>query len=265
MKFIIYLDSFFMMNFVMDIISLISCSMLIHRRFNIFRIITAAVTGSAYACVHLMYLRGTGIIAWLLTYVIICTVMVFAAFGDKTLKGIVRNVLMLYITIFIMGGMANVLYFRMGIKNMPFLFILTGVAGISVSGFLSRKVNCLSRCAEVILNNRGEEVRIMALVDSGNLLREPYSGRCVNVLSYECAGKLMEGDDIYRQKGYMKIPYSSIGNESGMMDGFEIDEMTVCYRDKKYFREKVIVGIYKGKKAFGDEYEMILNPEELGK
>ncbi len=263
MKFIIYLDSFFIINFVMDFISLLSCSIFLHRKLEIFRLLTAAVTGSLYACIHLIFLRQKVIISCITAYVIICVVMVLIAFGKKKSKELIKNVVMLYIVIFIMGGMANLLYFRLGIKNMPFIFITTGILAISLSSFLSRKINCLSRCADVILKNGGVELKVSALIDSGNLLREPYSGRSVNILSYECACKLMEGDDFYSKKGYMKIPFCSIGNEGGIMDGFEIEEITVTIHDKIIKRKRVIVGVYKGKKAFGDEYEMILNPDIL--
>ena len=61
---------------------------------------------------------------------------------------------------------------------------------------------------------------------------------------------------------YKIIPYHSIGKDSGLLEGYEIDSMEVkgSMGEKQY--EKVIVAIFNGKISKRGGYQMVL-PLEL--
>lgn len=61
-------------------------------------------------------------------------------------------------------------------------------------------------------------------VDSGNFLREPFSGKPVAVVRKSMMEQMLKdhGDKTVR---YMAIPYSTVGTEKGVMDGYRIDAL----------------------------------------
>lgn len=70
---------------------------------------------------------------------------------------------------------------------------------------------------------RGKErVRVRVIVDSGNSLTEPVSGKPVCVLDPETAGLLWGDMDYYRV-----IPYRSVGMEKGIMRGYLLPQLAL--------------------------------------
>ena len=59
------------------------------------------------------------------------------------------------------------------------------------------------------------------LIDTGNSLKEPISGRPVHIVSSDVANAVTAGN-----AGYMAIPYRSMGNPCGILNGYRVDEIT---------------------------------------
>lgn len=263
MNYVIYLDTFFIINFTMDFISIILCRRLMDIRRGMARSVAAAALGGIYACIYILTPYGNYFIKMIFSYIIAVSAMAVTAFGFENRKRFIKNVLLLYIISFFSGGAANVLYFRAGIKNMPLIALMTAFIGIFATGRLDRKRRISEVCCEVTLENRGVKLMTKALADTGNSLKEPYMGRPVNILESREALKLIRGDDISLQKGYMKIPFHSLGKEDGLLDGFEVEKIYINMEDETICRERVIIGVYKGQLSSDESYRMILNPELL--
>lgn len=263
MNYTIYLDTFFIINFTMDLISIMLCRRLKNITHSILRGVAAAALGGVYACVYIVFPYGNQFLRMIFSYIIAVTLMVLIAFGFESKKSFIDNVLLLYIISFLSGGAANILYFRAGIKNMPLIALMTAFIGAIATGSIGRKKRISKICYEVTLENRGRKIVTYALADTGNSLKEPYKGRPVNILESKEAIKLIEGDDIYLQKGYMKIPFHSLGRENGLLDGFEVEKIYINMTNEIICREKVIIGVYKGRLSSDESYKMILSPEML--
>ena len=71
-----------------------------------------------------------------------------------------------------------------------------------------------------------EQLHLTGFIDSGNLLREPLSRKPVAVVKAEIMGKLLKAapDAACR---YTAIPYSAVGTEKGIMDGYRADAMVI--------------------------------------
>ena len=71
-----------------------------------------------------------------------------------------------------------------------------------------------------------EQLHLTGFIDSGNFLREPLSRKPVAVVKAEIMGKLLKAapDAACR---YTAIPYSAVGTEKGIMDGYRADAMVI--------------------------------------
>ena len=55
------------------------------------------------------------------------------------------------------------------------------------------------------------------------------------------------------------IPFRSIGEENGIMEGTTVDELTISLGDRQIVEKDAIVALYKGKLSKDGSFQMILN------
>lgn len=102
------------------------------------------------------------------------------------------------------------------------------------------------------------EIELDALLDTGNSLREPISGKPVLVVEEESFHKLA---GVKNPEKLKIIPYHSVGKENGIMEGYEVPEILIKGREENLRCQKVIVGISKNKVSASGKYQMILHPD----
>lgn len=263
MKYVIYIDSFFVINFFMDFLALYIVYRIKCCSIKWVRLTLGAFVGGIYACLHMVFLRKYYMLSIVLGYILICIVMTMIAYEDRKVKKIFSNVVMLYIAVIVLGGLSNILYFRFGITNILLLLAIISVLSISICDFAIRKTNCYQKCVQVWLVNNENKIMVNALLDTGNMLKEPYTGRNVCIIEENVYNRLTKEADIKSQKGYMIIPFKSLGEENGVIEAFKIEAFELIKDGSKYIKENIILGVYKGKLSSGGEYEMIINPEEI--
>lgn len=199
---VIYLDVLLALNFCMDYCIVRAAAAMSGRMCSIRRLCSAAAVGAMYAagCVLLPQLSALPLRA------LSCAAMAGIAFSAKDVRQLLRGTLLVLLTAFVFGGCV------MALEN------LSG-AQLSISGALyapvSRKILLVSAVLAYGLSgvifrrqakeNRphGEAVRLTyegtvhefhLLVDSGNTLRDPATGRPVLVLTRAAAMKILPED-----------------------------------------------------------------------
>ncbi len=116
----------------------------------------------------------------------------------------------------------------------------------------------------------GKRVEIHAIIDSGNLLKEPITGASVIVVEKEKLEKIIDkeildnlqkilsGEYEILSKEYMSkfrlIPFSSLGKQNGMLLGFKPDFAEVEFDDNKKELNNIIIGIYDKSITKNQEY-----------
>jgi hypothetical protein len=94
----------------------------------------------------------------------------------------------------------------------------------------------------------------MGFYDSGNTLKDPYTGVGVHIISQEVTEKLR----ISKEKSLL-IPYSSMGNENDLMTIVYLDKMIIYRENQRVEQSHVAVGIG-GESLFLEKaYDLILN------
>ncbi len=218
----LYVDSLFVVNFVMNLYLL----MLVNRS----TLRTATRRGMALgafvgAIVYLLpfVLRLPSWMKWFMALLLGTGLMVGIAFRPGSLRVFLRILGQLCWYSFLMGGLLSFAGSVMPFLR-PFMSGICGVLGIGTLGFwmaaylqeADRRRRSNSTCKATLINGEAR-VSVNALLDSGNSLREPVSGKPVAVIDIRLYRALWNES---RQIPYRAIPYHSIGKANGIMRGY---------------------------------------------
>ena len=139
--------------------------------------------------------------------------------------------------------------------------VIAVIAVIVVFILAYRKWAEVKQIYKVTLTEQGEHAIYRALFDTGNLLTDPVTGKPVSVVEEtEETKKWLEK---YPEK-YKIIPYRSVGNEHGLLEGLVVDEMIIQKEKEQVVKKGAVIALYKGKLSKNGDFQMILNHSLIG-
>lgn len=110
-----------------------------------------------------------------------------------------------------------------------------------------------------ILETKGQKARITVMVDSGNSLREPISGKPVCVVSAGIGERLWNSQDPCRV-----IPYRTVEAQGGYMRGYLVRSLTLELGGPVKTLKEVYVAVSPGNLAReGKNIDLLVHPELL--
>lgn len=288
----IYLDLIFIENVLMNYIILFATTIIVKNKTKHqgLKLLLSSSIGSVYAII--VYLDILSIYSTLLAKVILSVVMVYIAFSPNNIKQLLKQILIFYLTSFIFGGCTFALiYFlkpeNVRINNGVFVgiypikvtliagaiaFIITQIAFKLNKSRLSTKNQYL----DIEIFYKDKSVRVMALLDSGNLVKDPISNLPVVILEKDIFRKLVSeeflnyiegilGGDVQDYKDLQEdqskirmVPFMSIGKENGMLTGIRIDKIKIITEDGEIEKRNVIVCIYNKKLTNDNKYNALV-------
>lgn len=264
MHYELYVDSLMLMNFGMNLYLLLLVNRSTFRTAVPWRILLGAVFGSA--CFLLLFCVSVPFVCRLLFGGLAGSVgMLFIAFPVRNLRMFLKLMERLFLYAFGLGGFLLFL-----IRLFPDLRrYLTGVWGILGAGgiaflFLGRFLlgqGEKNTICKATLCRKGASMTVTSLIDSGNSLVEPISGKPVSVVEERVLRGLWK-DSV---QGFRAIPYHSIGKKHGIMEGYLLPELWLEIDGvKREFRDVYIAvspeGIHPSESASAESVKMIVNP-----
>lgn len=112
----------------------------------------------------------------------------------------------------------------------------------------------------VTVYTSGESCTIHALLDTGNSLCDPVTGKPVCILGKRQAGEILKEKELQTLR---YIPYCSVGTEKGVLPVIRAEKMCI-HTGQECWVEKPLIGICEEDSFTNGEYQMILNPAILG-
>lgn len=120
---------------------------------------------------------------------------------------------------------------------------------------------------------QGKLEKIKTLIDTGNLLKVPITQEDVIIVEKEAlknliskdvlenienivSGKWLDSTSMYDYK-FKIIPFSSLGNENGILLGFKPDYIKLN-NELETVKSNVVIGIYDGKLSKGNLYNSLI-------
>lgn len=201
----VYVDLFFLINFSMDFLCFFLTARLLHRPFSIPRTIAASVLGGLYADVALFFSAGR--LLSLVIDVSVCALMCLVAFGErKKIRSLPFYILIYTAVSMALGGIMTALFQLFnrssvfesvgetegdGISVWGFflLALISGILTLLGGRFFRKKTARTDAVIEVVYEEK--RTRLSAMVDSGNLLREPISGKACIVTDLHAMEKIL--------------------------------------------------------------------------
>lgn len=265
MHYRLYIDSLFFLNFIFDLMLLHCLRKMLKCTATHLSVIIAAVFGSGAVCI-VMIMPYIGLLPKLvIMYFFVSAGMIKIAFRKIGVKGLLKALFLLYCMSFVIGGSI-----QWAAANIPWVqkdgLQMIEVIGIGYAAFLllqyayrkwkERKSDFVS----VTLYQNGKAVTVKALVDTGNGLVEPVSGKPVSVIAKSCMEGTKFGED---NTAYCIIPYHSIGRAHGVLEGIRIPRMVITTDEGRIAIDNTVIALSEEAVSQTGSYQMILNPKLL--
>ena len=275
---IVYWDVLFILNFFMDYISIYSTAKISGVYISQLRLIISSIIGGICG-IFIFSCSFIGIIG-----IFISILMLYIAFLSLSSK----LILIFYFNLFLLNGLGNFLNILIKdgywinnmfyIDNNLWLTIVGGMLGTFLFIFFlrifKRRLIKERQIKKVTISFEGRSVEVAGLLDTGNLLLDPYTGYPVILVFYEkikdilpeCLNfYLAENKDLttninIRYKNKIRlIPYNTAG-ETSVMKGFKPDYIILSDEKERMIKDVVIAVIY-NKMSENNEFDAVLNPQ----
>ncbi len=160
----------------------------------------------------------------------------------------------------------NALYFH--IRTPVFILCLAGAYLVVWSiGALLRLTCPKESLCSAVLEVDGQQLRLDALIDSGNSLVEPFSGLPVAVCSLSVAAKLLsaellsamlcgQGNQLHRVR---QIPFCAVG-QSGLLPAVKGERLTICCESQAPKVSEAFYLAVTQQPIGGEEWQLLLSP-----
>lgn len=222
----LYIDVFFLENFMMDIFLLLLTGRLVRLHAGIGRVFLGAFAGAFLTCV---ILAVPDLMPWLkkiLFHVFVNFVMLKICFQPEEKREILLSWLFLYFGGFLMGGVLYVL--RPFARSLSLFLFLAVAAYLLVSRMWDLAVRLCGRGEYKCLVKvaKGEKtLHLKGMLDSGNRLTDPGTGKPVHIIGRKAA-RALAGEEAFA--GGRVVVFHSVGKERGVMPLLELDQMEIC-------------------------------------
>lgn len=251
-----------------------------------------SIIGAIYVVIY--YCLQSKLYLNLILKILLSIVMIYVSFTPRNLKEMLKLLIFFYLISFVFGGaslgviyMVNsgkisiqngVLIGNYTIKTIFIGAILAFVIVILAFKLVKSKFSKNDLFCNITIKINEKEIKTRAMLDTGNLLKEPITNIPVVVvehtLLYEAIPKeildnienILGGDlgkipENIKNK-YMSrlkvIPFTSLGKQNGMLLGLRANGLKVEEADDVKNVDKVIIGIYNKKLSKNDEYSALV-------
>ena len=274
----IYLDIFFLENFLMNYIILFGTAFAQKIKINKIRAIISDLIGTLYAIIICLKIIPTYCNVFI--KVTISIIMIYIAFKPHSAKSFVKSLLIFYLISFATGGCSLALMYLIAPQRIVFEDgRLIGMYPMSISliagglGFITiqcafeinkRKLDKKDLICKLRIKICGKTVSTRAFIDSGNSLKDPLTLKPVIIIENRLIKKALDLKDNYINEceggdsklGIRLIPYKSIGKQNGILMGVMTEYVEIKYDNESIVKNNVIIGLYNEK--IGKNYSALV-------
>ena len=286
---VIYVDTLFLLNALVDYLLLLGAARLAGEPLRRLRFLAGAVLGGGYAVA--LFLPGLGFLAHPLCRAACAALMLLAAYGGSR-RLLRQGVIFLALACALGGGVLAVGLLGgrglalgdAGVYYTPFdlKLVLLSAAGcyalltLALRG-IGRHTAASGELVAVRLELEGRAAEFTALVDTGNTLSDPVSGRPAMVAEEEALAPLFPrelrpsradlldpagamarlGTGVWRRR-FRLLPYRAVGVERGLLLALRVDGARVGGRD----RGPLLVALSPTPVSDGGGYRALIGPAE---
>lgn len=291
----IYLDVIWLLNFFTDYLLLMLTGILLKRKIKKVRI----VIGSAVASLYVLFIFSpyATIFYHPVVKFIFSLLIVYIAFRFKRFSYFFQNVAMFYFVAFMIGGGLFGIRFFLQSESQ----LLNGIASLQFSGFgdpiswlfvvisfpllwyfsrerltaIEYRTITYEQLANVEVYIDGEIIQLKGLIDSGNLLTDPFTKAPVMIMDITKINSSLQLDELHsntlssiesQHPWYSRvrlIPFRSVGQEHQMLVAIRPDRIKIMHANEQYIVKHCLVGLSTQRLSSDGDFDCILHPKML--
>ena len=221
-----YIDLFFIFNFVIDFIITLSVSIILKRKSSYIRMILSSLLGGFSSLLLFTSLNK------ILIEIISIVLIVVISFGYKGIRYVIKNILYMYILSTLLGGI--IYLFNIKVSNNVFLsYLIIIIIAIEVMVLYIKE----NKKMKNIYNNyykvdiyfkSNDKLSLIGFVDTGNNLYDPYKKRPIILIS----------NKYYRNDNFILVPYHTLSG-NGLLKCIKPD---IIFIEGIGYKGNVLVG-----------------------
>ena len=298
---VLYLDVIWLLNLLIDSILLIMTALFLKRHLIWWRIFLGGFIGSLI--VLLSFTPYAHISGHPLIKLSFSLIMVFTAFGFKRFRFFLGNLLMLYFSTFLTGGILIGFHFFLKFdNNMQSSMFLASVKGFgdpiswvfvmfalpAAWYFAHNRVSSIEtvniqydQIVNIEIELNGLKLEMKGLVDSGNQLYDPLSKSPVMLISTEglegripeeilrlsddCEGMLSGDHSLapHWEERVRFVPAQSVGKKNQLLIAFKPDSIVIKKEDESWICNKGLVVFQNIQFSADDSFSCIVHPKMM--
>lgn len=255
------------MNFFINFLLLQITAKLAKKNAKIYRMIISSSLGGAYSLIILLDELPSYIVV--LSKILVAVIMVLIAFSFYRVSSFVKTLGVFFFSSLVVLGVVVGIYFitktnMIAINNSAVYFNISA-RGLLLSAFIAYILSCVivrlhnrslskTEIYSVEITNNGDVLKLNALVDTGNKLREPFSNAPVIVVDKNKAEHLL-GETATRF-----VPASTVSGEA-LLTAFKPEKIVIKSDSENEIIENAYVALSNDVKI--DGFSAIINPEIL--
>lgn len=240
----VYIDVVILLNFLIDLILILSVALILRRKTNIKKIIKGALIGGVSI---LALFLGSNRIVLILIKIITSFLIVVTSFGFRNIRYTIKNMIYLYISSIFLGGTLYMLNLELCYNNEGMIFyhnnmtlnylILLVVTPIVIYLYIKESKNLKNNYSnyyniDIYLKN-GTKKSMTGYLDTGNKLKDPYKHRPIILVN----SKVL--DINYLDTNVLLVPYDTLNNH-GLLRCIIPDKI---YIDNIGYKYNYLIGI----------------------
>lgn len=291
----IILELYLLENFIINYLILYLTKIITSSKVKYKKLIIGAIISSIYSLVF--FYPSLFFMTRLNIKLLISSLIIKLTFGSRTLKQFLFQLLAFFITSFVLAGLMVGLSWNfkapidMFFERVNILSPIKSkyiILGLVIGGPLIKKIFQYNfgknmkkdYILDVEIIYKGKSKTIPALIDTGNSLIEPLTGKEVFVVEFDEIKDLFseeavavyeaillnkEGIWLDHMERYFKdmnlvlIPFKSIGSRGGIIPGFKPDCIIIKKTEEEFIKKDLIIGLYKGCLSSGLDYRGLLH------
>ncbi len=287
----IYIDIIIVENLIMNYIILYATGLISKSKKSYLRMFLASLIGAIYATLE--YVVKVNIYSNIILKTILSVIIVYVAFYPQNVKKMCKQLLLFYVTTFTFGGIATYLIYVLKPQNIIikngmyvgtyvlkviFIGAIVGTIILVISFKMAKnKLTKKDMICKVKIKLNGKEETVEAMVDTGNMLKEPITGTPVVVVERTSLYELLPkeilnntesilGGDFEKIPEEIKneyvpklklIPFASLGKQNGMLVGIKPEKIEVI-NEQTEEEKNAIIGIYNKSLTKKGEYKALI-------
>ncbi|GMQ59901.1 sigma-E processing peptidase SpoIIGA [Vallitalea sediminicola] len=296
----VYIDIVFIINLIMDYIILWIVRILTKKNTKKIRLLVGAIVGALMMCIIVILPYDSYLFNVVVGYLLTSILLIYISFKPKRLSEFIKLTIIMYLSAIMLGGIMFALYYYSfigvevskvinGTYNMNLrvgLFVIFGIIAIIIFRIIRKvmvsTVQTNKNLFGLEININDSKINVNGLLDTGNNLYDPITNNPVIIAESELLKGLLKKDsydklqnisgDLYNISNFAEfgknnnlklrlIPFSSLGNENGMLLGIVADNICINLGDEtKDFRD-VVIAVYDKKLSNDNSYQVLIHPE----